>query len=57
MSGNNSSLYRAPAILGPYEVVGPWTDEKGQPLAGVSNGRPWKESFDVGLVPWRETTS
>ncbi|HRR57694.1 MAG TPA: family 43 glycosylhydrolase, partial [Acidobacteriota bacterium] len=49
MSGNNSPLYRAPSILGPYEVVGEWTDEKGQPLAGVSNGHPWKGSFDVDI--------
>ena len=25
MSGNDAPLYRAPGILGPYEVVGPWT--------------------------------
>ena len=49
MSGNNAPLYRAPAILGPYEVVGPWTDEKGKPLAGVSQGVPWDESFDVDI--------
>lgn len=49
MSGNNSPLYRAPNILGPYEVVGEWTDEKGQPFAGVSNGQPWKGSFDVDI--------
>jgi len=49
MSGNSSPLYRAPGILGPYEIAGEWTDEKGQPLAGVSNGRPWKGSFDVDI--------
>jgi xylan 1,4-beta-xylosidase len=53
MSGNDAPLYRAPAILGPYEVVGEWTDEKGQPFTGVSLGRPWqgnlKGSFDVDI--------
>jgi hypothetical protein len=47
MSGNNAPLYRAPNILGPYELAGPWTDEKGQPWKGVSNGRAWNGAFDV----------
>lgn len=46
MSGNDAPLYRAPAILGPYEVAGEWTDVSGKPFAGVSNGRPWVGAFD-----------
>ena len=49
MSGNDAPLYKSANILGPYEVLGPWKDEKGQDLAGVSNGAPWKGSFDVDL--------
>ena len=49
MSGNNAPLYRAPAILGPYEVAGDWTDASGRPFAGVSNGRPWVGAFDVDI--------
>ena len=49
MSGNNSPLYRAPAILGPYELAGPWKDEKGEPWKGVSNGKPWTGAFDVDI--------
>ena len=49
MSGNNAPLYRAPAILGPYEVAGDWTDVSGRPFAGVSNGRPWVGAFDVDI--------
>ena len=49
MSGNNAPLYRAPAILGPYEVVGDWTDASGKPFAGVANGRPWVGAFDVDI--------
>ncbi len=49
MSGNGAPLYRAPAILGPYEVVGDWTDQAGKPFAGVANGRPWVGAFDVDI--------
>lgn len=49
MSGNSSPLYRAPAILGPYELAGPWRDEKGEPWKGVSNGKQWNGSFDVDI--------
>ena len=49
MSGNNAPLYRAPAILGPYEVVGDWTDVSGKPFAGIANGRPWVGAFDVDI--------
>jgi len=48
MSGNSAPLNRAPSVLGPYELVGPWTDEKGQPWSGVAvNGRTWNGAFDV----------
>ena len=36
MSGNNSPVYRASDILGPYESLGPWKDEKGQPWTGTA---------------------
>jgi xylan 1,4-beta-xylosidase len=49
MSGNDAPLYRAPAILGPYEVVGEWTDVSGKPFAGLGNGRPWTGAFDVDI--------
>jgi xylan 1,4-beta-xylosidase len=49
MSGNSSPLYRAPDILGPYELAGPWKDEMGEPWKGVSNGRPWTGAFDVDI--------
>jgi xylan 1,4-beta-xylosidase len=49
MSGNSAPLYWAPGILGPYEVLGPWRNEKGEPWTGVSNGRPWTGAFDVDI--------
>ena len=49
MSGNNAPLYRAPAVLGPYEVVGEWVDASGKPFAGIANGRPWAGAFDVDI--------
>lgn len=49
MSGNSAPLYKASDILGPYELVGPWKDEKGEPWKGVSNGRAWEGAFDVDI--------
>jgi hypothetical protein len=49
MSGNDAPLYRAPTILGPYEVVGDWTDVSGKPFAGIANGREWVGAFDVDI--------
>jgi xylan 1,4-beta-xylosidase len=49
MSGNDAPLYRAPSILGPYEVVGDWTDVNGKPFAGVANGHQWIGAFDVDI--------
>jgi xylan 1,4-beta-xylosidase len=56
MSGNNAPLYRAPAILGPYEVVGDWTDVAGKPFAGVANGRPWIGAFDIDIFVDEDNT-
>ena len=56
MSGNNAPLYRASAILGPYEVVGDWTDASGKPFAGVANGRPWVGAFDVDIFVDEDNT-
>jgi xylan 1,4-beta-xylosidase len=49
MSGNSAPLYKASDILGPYELAGPWKNEKGEPWTGVSNGTPWNGAFDVDI--------
>jgi xylan 1,4-beta-xylosidase len=49
MSGNDVQLYKAKNILGPYELFGPWLDEKGNPWSGTANGKPWKGAFDVDI--------
>jgi len=49
MSGNNAPLYKASDILGPYELAGPWKDEKGEPWKGVTNGRTWEGAFDIDI--------
>jgi len=49
LSGNSAPLYKAAEILGPYELVGPWLDEKGEPWKGLSNGHPWTGAFDVDI--------
>ena len=49
LSGNSAPLYKASDILGPYELVGPWKNEKGEPWKGVSNGTPWNGAFDVDM--------
>jgi xylan 1,4-beta-xylosidase len=49
MSGNSAPLYRAPDILGPYEVLGPWKNEKGEPWTGITNGRTWTGAFDIDI--------
>jgi hypothetical protein len=33
-------------FLGAYEVMGPWTNEKGEPWTGVSNGDPGRTSSE-----------
>ena len=49
MSGNDAPLYKAPGILGPYEVLGPWTDEKGEPWKVRFNGTTANGAFDVDI--------
>jgi hypothetical protein len=49
MSGNDAPLYKAPGILGPYEVLGPWIDEKGQPWRVAFNGTTAAGAFDVDI--------
>lgn len=49
MSGNDAPLYKAPNILGPYEVLGPWKDEKGEPWTVEYNGRKAAGAFDVDI--------
>jgi xylan 1,4-beta-xylosidase len=49
MSGNDAPLYKAPNILGPYEVLGPWKNEKGEPWTVTFNGRTVTGAFDVDM--------
>jgi hypothetical protein len=50
MSGNDAPLYKASDILGPYELLGSWKDEKGGPWKGVAaNGHAWQGAFDVDI--------
>jgi hypothetical protein len=49
MSGNDAPLYRALNILGPYEVLGPWKNEKGEPWTVTFNGRTANGAFDVDI--------
>jgi len=49
MSGNDAPLYKAPAILGPYEVMGQWIDEKGQPWKVTYQGTTANGAFDVDV--------
>ena len=49
MSGNDAPLYKAPGILGPYEVLGPWKDEKGEPWRVAFNGTTAAGAFDVDI--------
>jgi len=49
LSGNSAPLYKAADVLGPYELVGPWLDEKGEPWKGLSNGHPWTGALDVDI--------
>jgi hypothetical protein len=49
MSGNDAPLYKAPSILGPYELLGPWINEKGEPWTITFNGRTAAGAFDVDV--------
>ena len=49
MSGNDAPLYKAPNVLGPYEVLGPWIDEKGKPWTVTFLGRTSAGAFDVDI--------
>ncbi len=49
MSGNDAPLYKAPNILGPYEVLGQWKDEKGQPWKVTYEGTTANGAFDVDI--------
>ena len=49
MSGNDTALYKGSNILGPYELAGPWIDEKGQPWQTTFNGRTSGGAFDVDI--------
>lgn len=49
MTGNTTPLYRAEKILGPYELVGDWTDVNGNPWTGESNGFAWDNAFDMDI--------
>jgi hypothetical protein len=49
MSGNDAPLYKADNILGPYELLGPWKNEKGEPWTITFNGRTAAGAFDVDV--------
>ncbi len=49
MSGNDAPLYKAANILGPYELLGDWKNEKGEPWAKEVKGRKWSGAFDVDM--------
>ena len=49
LSGNNAPLYKSASITGPYELVGPWVDEKGQPWKVTFNGTTVDGPFDVDV--------
>ena len=49
MSGNDAPLYKAANILGPYELLGPWKNEKGEPWTITFNGRTASGAFDVDM--------
>jgi hypothetical protein len=49
MSGNDAPLYKAANILGPYELLGPWKNEKGEPWTITFNGRTAAGAFDVDM--------
>ena len=40
LSGNDAPLYKAANILGPYELLGPWINERASPgqLPSMENG-------------------
>jgi xylan 1,4-beta-xylosidase len=46
MTGNASPLYRSTNILGPYEEVGPWFDEMGNPI-DLGNDGYWNSMTPV----------
>jgi hypothetical protein len=35
MAGNSTRLYRSANILGPYKEIGPWLDQRGNPLTAI----------------------
>jgi len=49
LSGNDAPLYRAAKILGPYELLGPWINENGEPWTITFNGRTAAGAFDVDI--------
>ena len=49
LSGNDAPLYKAANILGPYELLGPWKNEKGEPWTITFNGRTAAGAFDVDM--------
>ena len=49
LSGTGDSVYRAPKILGPYELLGHWKNAKGEAWTSTADGRTNKPSFDVDI--------
>lgn len=49
LTGNSSPLYKSASILGPYELLGPWKNEKGEPWTVTFNGRTDDGAFDPDI--------
>jgi hypothetical protein len=49
LTGNDSPLYKSASILGPYEVLGQWKNEKGEPWTVTFNGKTEGGAFDPDI--------
>jgi xylan 1,4-beta-xylosidase len=49
LTGNDTPLYKAAKILGPYELLGQWKNEKGEPWTVTFNGRTDNGAFDPDI--------
>lgn len=49
LSGNDAPLYKSENILGPYQLLGPWLNDKGEPWTVTFNGTTATGAFDVDV--------